>query len=282
MPAELSFIFGLASVAVLIVCLVHLSGWLGEWSTKQEKQEDEQRQKNRDDRTADRGQPAGNAVVGRLDSLVDQLEAQYQQTSRHDRKNTTLEVVGVTAAIAAAIFALWLATTTSVQLDEGRKTNALQLRAYVFANIVTPLNDFAPGQKIYSVIFANGGETPAYVLAYRLHADVVAVNPPTTITDEFRVPGAPHGIVTGDYVFKEHTKQYFSRPVTIDQQRSDAISRGTAAIVFWGTMTYRDVFGCWHYASFCALLQAAQGAPPGQYECPSHNDIDDPTKCDKN
>jgi hypothetical protein len=156
-----------------------------------------------------------------------------------------------------------------------------QLRAYVAANVITPLNDYSAGDKFYSATFVNEGVTPAYVLAYHLQAGVVTLDLPTTIVDDLRVPKSPHGIANGDYLLKTHTKTYTSGRLIVTPQNSAAIAKGTAAILFWGTITYRDVFGCWHYTSFCFDLRAQNGQPPGQYECPGHNDMDDANQCDK-
>src|SRR6266567_4034483 len=170
MPPLVLLVLSLAGVSVLIVCLVHLSVRLGNWEADNEKKEDEERQNQREKRAADAGQSAYHAIVARLDTIADQLEAEHKEDRRHDRKRTFLETLGITAAIAAAFFALWLAWTTSEQLYDTRKTNIVQFRGYISAAVAEAPNSFvAPGNYGASAKFINVGATPVRVIAYHLH-----------------------------------------------------------------------------------------------------------------
>ena len=142
MPDLVLFILLISGVAVLIVCLVHLSIWIGNREADNEKKQDEERQHKRDKREADANHSPEYALVARLETIADQLDAQHKQDSRRDRKHTFLEVLGITAAIAAAFFALWLASINSAQLYDTRKTNMVQLRAYISAQIIAVPNSF--------------------------------------------------------------------------------------------------------------------------------------------
>jgi hypothetical protein len=111
-------------------------------------------------------------------------------------------------------------------------------------------DDFAPGAKRYSVTFANGGGTPAYELFYKIWAGVIPTNKPIDAwDDDLRSTQKTRNGVRGDYLFKEHTKTYLIPIFTVAPEQSAEIANGKSSIIFYGTMTYRDVFGCWHHAA---------------------------------
>jgi hypothetical protein len=101
------FVLYLAGPAVLIVCLTHLSVWVGSRETEDEKEQDRRRYQKKRQRDDKSRQPHTDAISSRLEAVADEFDSYRKQQRHHDRKNTLLEVSGVTAAFAAAAFALW-------------------------------------------------------------------------------------------------------------------------------------------------------------------------------
>jgi hypothetical protein len=160
-PEWLEFILGLAALAIFVIAATHISVWLENRDAKHEKDQDEQREYHQRSRAASAAHSSGNAVVARLESIVEQLDAQHKQHRRQDRKHTFLEIVGVTAAIAAAAFALWLAWTTNRQLVDARLADERQTRAYLFVQGAAPSWD-GPSQPSATYWLRNVGRSPAY------------------------------------------------------------------------------------------------------------------------
>ena len=114
------FIITLAALAVLIIGLVHLSVWLGSRESDDEEKQDRRRDHEKEQRSSKSYQSSGDAISARLEAIDDQLYAQGKEQRRHERKRTFLEIIGVTAAIAAAVFAFWSVLIFSGQLTEMR------------------------------------------------------------------------------------------------------------------------------------------------------------------
>jgi hypothetical protein len=113
-----TFLLALASLAVLIVALTHLSVWIGDRETKDEEDLDRIRNEEKHSRDSGFHQAPRHALVARLEAISDELYAQTKQLRHHERKRSILEITAVTAAIAAAIFAFWSAWVFAGQLSE--------------------------------------------------------------------------------------------------------------------------------------------------------------------
>lgn len=112
------FLSCLAALAVVILALTHLSVWVGSRETENEKEQDRRRDQENRSRQSNSYQPLAQAISARLESISNQLDAYRVQERHNDRKRTLLEVSGVTAAFAAAGFALWSAWIFQGQLRE--------------------------------------------------------------------------------------------------------------------------------------------------------------------
>jgi hypothetical protein len=200
-------------------------------------------------------------------------------------RNKLWEVTGLwTAALVGpvvAVFAIVIGNhAATLQIGIAADSEQKQLRAYIFSVIETPLTDFSAGEKRYSVVFANGGSTPAYDLFYKLYAAFIPLPFPMPF-DQYSAEidlgrGPP-----GDYLFKEHTKRYTSAAFVLTPEQSNAVKDGKGGVFFFGGMSYTDIFGCRRHAHFCSGLWSQRGSAPAQYECVALNDVDDPNKCEK-
>jgi hypothetical protein len=97
--------------------------WLGSRETKDEKEQDRRRYQKKRERGDKSYLPHTDAISGSLEAVADEFDSYRKEQRHHDRKNTLLEVAGVTAAFTAAAFALYSAWIFQGQLEEARIEN---------------------------------------------------------------------------------------------------------------------------------------------------------------
>lgn len=222
-------------------------------------------------------------------------EMQHRQAERYHWRvqNTVAPValcmsfVAVLAGIASAIFAngALIASQTAAkaardQADAARETEARQLRAYVYPVTTKSLQGLSADVEIkLSVNFINGGETPAYRAAYRLHRDVLTF-PVERPVETYHAQANLLETLRSNYLFKDRTISLEAPPLILTREQAQAIKEDKAMVVFWGEFVYTDVFKCRHHANFCEYYGTRNGNTVASFNCPTHNDTDDPSKCE--
>jgi hypothetical protein len=281
------FIASLAGLAVLIVAITH-AGLVMRQSLKDASEQKIAR--NPEEKSPVEEKPEGLTAdfSALINAIAKESKANRAEERREDDSKQAREWLTIALLVSTVVLLGWQVNEMvnvygpiSKQAEVAADTESKQLRAYVFSVIVTPLSDFSPNtERRYSATFANGGATPAYDLAYQLVAGFIPI-PIDRPIEKYAPPIDPRAGRPGDYLFKEHTKPYTSAPFTLTQEQSAAVKDGKGGVFFWGGIIYTDIFRCRHYTNFCAGLYSQRGSPPSQYECPTHNDVDDPNKCDK-
>lgn len=154
------FILALAALVILIIGLTNLSVWIGRREPENEKEQDRRRDHENRERYAKPQKTDADAIATRVESLSDQLYAQGKEQARHERKRTLLEVVGVTAAIAAAVFALWSAWIFSGQLEEMQNDQRpwVSANTQINAGLTYDINGANVGALL---VLKNTGRSPA-------------------------------------------------------------------------------------------------------------------------
>lgn len=285
----MTFILCLVAAAVLVVALVHISMLTRQLPQRQTR--DSHRLPDQQDAVQHEHKAVSADAAALIDAITKEGDASRAEEKREDDDQKLREWITI-GLIGATLGALGLQVNEMVkvygpiakQAEVASDSETKQLRAYVFTTIITPLNDFFPNvEHRYAVMFANGGATPAYDLASGLHARFISIPSPQSI-EEYGGPAVtPKNAILGDYLFKEHTQKFNSMPVTLTPAESNAVRDGKAGIFFWGEIIYRDIFRCQHHTNFCVGLWAQRAGvdAPAEYQCPIHNDVDDPNKCDK-
>lgn len=160
--ALIEFIIALAGMGVLIISLTHVSLWIGYRESQNEKEEDRRRDEEKQERHAKKYQTNADAFLSHFQAFSDQLYAQNKKQARNERKHTLLEVWGITAASAAAAFALWSAWIFQGQLNEmryDRRPWAFITDAVIYDDLVW---DDLGGASIHlRFTVKNAGQSPA-------------------------------------------------------------------------------------------------------------------------
>lgn len=186
-------------------------------------------------------------------------------------------------AESANIQATKAANAATAQASIAGERERSELRAYVYTVTDHQLPSFEPGAVNYfSATFSNDGETPAYVESDRLLWGVVSL-PWSTPPDQFPTDMAPYDTAAiVKYVYKGHSDSIKSnKALVINNEQSVALKEGKAAVAFYGQMVYRDVFGCRHFADFCAVYIKGVDVPETEIDCVTHNGVDTAKECRK-
>lgn len=231
-----------------------------------------------------------NGPFADITALIHAVQAEgranRREEVREDRGKKCREWITI-LLIGATLYAVWRQVGEMIKvydpIAEQAKvltdTESRQLRAYVYSVITRFSPNLQPNaENIFSVRFVNGGATPAYIAAYELNGEFIAMpfNSVKLNEKESFSDGWP-----GSYLFKEHVSEYNSVPLLLSQDQIDAVKGGRGGIFFLGHIIYKDVFGCRHHTNFCMGYFSQRGAPPGTYDCISHNDVDAPDQCGK-
>jgi hypothetical protein len=187
-------------------------------------------------------------------------------------KNRTLESAAVFISVLALLAAL-------AQACLMRKAMRVDQRAWVSVPFPTayPLN----GTFIPAVTqITNSGKTPAK----DVEGDVIAtvLNKGDKLEFDFSV-GHPHNrVLAGGVIFPSapvpttiplvnYGPKMAETIVPDDALRQD-IAKGNRFIIFYGRITYHDVFGIEHWTQFCTGFGSAIG--DGIKDCIKYNDVD--------
>jgi len=175
------------------------------------------------------------------------------------------------------------ANAAAEQASVAREREQAELRAYVYSTINSGNPSFETGaNNHFTATFFNDGETPAYVERAGLNWGIEPLGwhfPPDGYPKEM----PPYSqSPSGAYVYKGHTEPLTSsKSLIVSAEHSAALKAGHAAIVFYGTMLYRDVFGCRHFANFCMIYITGADGTEVPNICGSHNDVDTTKECRK-
>jgi hypothetical protein len=268
MGEPVSFLVSLAALAVLIVALVHLSGWLGSCETKDEKEQDRRRYQKKRERDDKSYQSHTDAISGSLEAVADEFDSYRKQQRYHDRKTTLLEVSGVTAAFAAAAFALWSAWIFQGQLTEAKRSTIEANRAWIAPRTVYLTSDLTLNDHIHlQVSFDDPGKGPAVnaelitqVLVVKGDALEAALKDPALWEGYFgrnTTCDNPHPILGSEIFWPTPTPESYLLPfgdASGDPIVTPDLLNGQSAIVTNGCIFY-DSFSEQRHSKFCFVFR---------------------------
>jgi hypothetical protein len=131
MPDIVLFFLMLAGLAVLIIGLVHLSMWLRVDEAKDHEEKNWYRDPETPTCADDYDGPSIAAIAHRIDAIGNELYAQRRQQNHHENVRSSLERIGVAAAIIAATLAGLSAWIFQNQLVDAREATIEANRAWV-------------------------------------------------------------------------------------------------------------------------------------------------------
>jgi hypothetical protein len=178
----------------------------------------------------------------------------------------------------AAFFVLVVtAAFTGLQWYEMRQALLVDQRAWV--SVVGPPNFPLEGAFIpASIQIANTGKTPGKQLVGDVIATVLKKgeepsfdfskgHPHDRIHAGAIFPNTPFNVIIPVVRYGPQTKETIVPTLELRQE----IANGESFIVFYGRITYVDIFGTSHWTSFCTETGSAMG---DLKKCVSYNDVD--------
>jgi hypothetical protein len=180
--------------------------------------------------------------------------------------------------VAAVVVLVVYTTFAGLQWEAAHDALLVDQRAWV--NVVVPTNFPLDGSSIpASIQIANTGKTPAK----HIEGDVVA-----TVLKKGEEPsfdlstGHPHNRIYAGAIFPNAPINTSATVVRYGPQTAETIvptpvlrqeiTNGESLIIFYGRITYSDIFGTSHWTSFCTASGSAMG---DLKKCISYNDVDD-------
>jgi hypothetical protein len=146
-------------------------------------------------------------------------------------------------ALLALIISIVAAIFTGYQAWVARDTEKRSLRAYVLVSLSSPLQGFAPGQKLsVTAVLDNVGQTPVYdatwisgfnFLPYPLSS---AIEWHYTCAETMKLPAAQH------WFFGKQATAYKAGESPLTGDEIARIRAGKDGIYFVGQVCYRDIF----------------------------------------
>jgi Flp pilus assembly protein TadB len=181
------FIVALATLAVLIVALVHLSVWIGRRQAKHDEEENRHSDDHNSHRRRNFNKSSIAAIAAGIDAIRDTLEAQRRQQNHHEISRSSLEKIGVFAAIIAAILAGLSAIIFQKQLyamrfDQRAWMKIVTIAPYVREDHLVPdglrfFKDKFPAFLGLHVVIQNVGRSPALNVHIGVHALLIPLPP---------------------------------------------------------------------------------------------------------
>ena len=179
--------------------------------------------------------------------------------------------------VAAVVLLIVYTTFAGLQWEAAHDALLVDQRAWV--NVVVPTNFPLDGSSIpASIQIANTGKTPAK----HIEGDVVA-----TVLKKGEEPsfdfsiGHPHNRIYAGAIFPNAPINTTVAVVRYGPQTPETIvptpdlrqeiANGESFIIFFGKITYSDIFGTSHWTTFCTGSGSAMG---DLKKCVSYNDVD--------
>jgi hypothetical protein len=219
------------------------------------------------------------------------------ENPKPDEKQHTTEPAKKPIWLEMAIFGVALAAfcATALQAYIANDTEKRQLRAYV-GLIPGELESFGDADKQkFSLIRKNHGATPAYdvflpfvgqgIISIGAGIPTASTNPSVDKFDRstiFPMGELPY-IFNGSPHFDQiRTLSAQTPPLNSTQSaqiqllraQGEAVKEGKMQYVYWGVVTYRDVFGYGHFTRFCWMFKGANMASKDAEACLGQNDSD--------
>jgi hypothetical protein len=140
---------------------------------------------------------------------------------------------------------------TSVSIENAKHALQIQYRPWVNAQKVFPVTDVGVGTVPISVEIANAGNSPALHTVTYLEASPLFCLGDAKFTDH--PPYAGRRVRPSTAMLLPNTGGIVDPyTVTIEQNIWGALQRGDCILYAYGTVTYCDVFGHFHWQHFCA------------------------------
>ena len=182
-------------------------------------------------------------------------------------------------ALEVAAFVVLAIYTTFAGLQWHEMHHALLVDQRAWVSVVVPSNFPLEGSSILaSIQLANTGKTPAK----HIEGDIVA-----TVLKKGEEPsfdfstGHPHNRIYTGAIFPNGPINVIIPVVRYGPQTAETIvptpelrqeiANGESFIIFYGKITYFDIFGTSHWTSFCTGSGSAMG---DLKKCVSYNDVD--------
>jgi hypothetical protein len=186
-----------------------------------------------------------------------------------------MAIIGAIAAIAAACF-------TGRQVSIARDTEQRQLRAYVGTFVPKDLLSIDANRYVtLRLRMKNYGLTPANEIEYL--AGINLRDYPLSDRTDFSIP-QPTTSPSKITLFSGELEEQQIQAVTkfgLSPQNLDDLRFKRQVLLIWGTLKYRDTFGCRHFTNFCiGVAGDVQGVFTNE-TCDRHTDTDSGDQCNK-
>jgi hypothetical protein len=236
-----------------------------------------------------------NRMATAFETYTRQNETAEAKTTKHNRKIrwwtrfasvvalayffATLAILivsirSIQEARRATLVANRAANIASRQADISADTEKRQLRAYVVASAVGPLENFTRDGALHSTVtFDNVGQTPVYagkwdsgfgVLQYPQNGEHAWADCQSIVRGEGFVSFFGRQTIPDKTASWQLTQEFINR-----------INEGVRAIYFVGRFCYEDIFADQHYTDFCFVWHGdGKGGLKAPYYCNKGNNGD--------
>jgi hypothetical protein len=183
--------------------------------------------------------------------------------------NIALTIGLLVAGIRQAIYSGQQVQASQDQLTVARDTETRQLKAYVGVS-QHGVENFGQINQVLKVRRKNYGVTPANDL-FMGPPNVAVIQMGTSFSPVFCFP-APK-VVNTFTLFPSQESNFEIRGNPINKEQADLVTRGTQwALMYWGALYYKDVFGAERCTRYCFAFKGADLSESTAELCFQHND----------
>jgi hypothetical protein len=247
---------------LLIVAILGVFLWQASFGSNQHGQSGEKAEISHGEQKAGEKDSLGGGSAKHADNPTEEAIAYYTKWLAFFTFCLVLATVGlfvsgernVEVASKSALAAQTSADATRDAVKLSEKTAEYQLRAYVVFDDVKIIKDpAAPTMFFADAAFKNVGQSPAYEFS-ALWGITIAPYPITGIPWSPKIVGPGYKAILGPSI-RGSSRLMLNDPIS--PENLAAINAGTSAVLIWGEIRYKDIFG---QDRWTKIVVASQGA----------------------